>query len=53
MLNEKELDAEVKKIVKENEGLEFNLMIGKVMAVLRGKGDSRKIIETIKRYQRL
>lgn len=53
MLSEKELDAEVKKIVKENEGLEFNLMIGKVMAVLRGKGDSRKIIETIKKYQRL
>ena len=53
LLNEKELDAEVKRIVKENEGLEFNKMLGIVMSHLRGKGEPFKIIELIKKYQRL
>ena len=53
LLSESELEAEVKKIVKENQGLEFNKMIAKVMAVLRGKGNSVRIIEIIKKYQKL
>ncbi len=53
LLGEKELEQEVKRIVKENEGLEFNFMINKVMGGLRGKGDVRKIIELVKKYQKI
>jgi len=53
MLNDKELEQEVKKIIKEFEGLEFNLLLNKVMGVLRGKSDARKIIEFVKKYQKL
>ncbi|MEM4336400.1 MAG: Glu-tRNA(Gln) amidotransferase subunit GatE [Candidatus Woesearchaeota archaeon] len=53
ILKDKELEAEVKRIVKENQGLEFNKMVAAVMSVLRGKGDSFKIIELIKKYQKL
>jgi glutamyl-tRNA(Gln) amidotransferase subunit E len=53
LLGNNELEQEVKRIVKENEGLEFNFMINKVMGVLRGKGDVRKIIEFVKKYQKI
>ena len=53
MLTDKELEQEVKKIAKEFEGLEFNLMLNKVMGVLRGKSDARKIIEFVKKFQKL
>lgn len=53
LLGDKELEQEVRKIVKENEGLEFNLMLNKVMGVLRGKADARKIIEVVKKFQKL
>ena len=53
ILDEKELEQEVKKIVKEFEGLEFNLMRNKVMGRLRGKGDAIKIIELIKKFQKI
>jgi len=53
VLSDKELEQEVKKIVKEFEGLEFNMLLSKVMGVLRGKSDVRKIIELVKKFQKL
>ncbi len=53
LLGEKQLEEEVKKIVKEFEGLEFNKMIRQVMTSLKGKGDATKIIEIVKKFQKV
>jgi glutamyl-tRNA(Gln) amidotransferase subunit E len=48
MLSDAQLKKEIKKIKAANKNLAENALIGKVMSVLRGKADSKKIIELIK-----
>ena len=44
-------EKEIKKIVAENKDAPFNALIGKVMGVLRGKADSKKIIEMLNKMK--
>jgi glutamyl-tRNA(Gln) amidotransferase subunit E len=48
-MKESELEAELKKIVKESKELEFNALVGKAMGTLKGKADGKKIIEMLKK----
>jgi hypothetical protein len=48
-LSDAELTVELKKIVAENQGQPFNALIGKAMAKLRGKAESKDIIDTLKK----
>ena len=50
-MSDKDLEAQIKKIVSENKELQFNALIGKVMGVLRGKADPKKIIETLNKLK--
>ncbi|MFH2019863.1 MAG: Glu-tRNA(Gln) amidotransferase subunit GatE [archaeon] len=49
VMDDSELEKEIKKIIKENIGSPQNALIGKVMEKLRGKADGKKIIDTIKK----
>lgn len=51
LMSDADVEKEIKKIVSENKGLPFNALIGKVMAVLRGKADSKKIIEILNKIK--
>ncbi|MBU0461948.1 MAG: Glu-tRNA(Gln) amidotransferase subunit GatE [Nanoarchaeota archaeon] len=48
-LSDKELEEEIKKIVKASKGLEFNALVGKVMGTLKGRADGKKIIEMMRK----
>ncbi len=48
LMNDSELEKEVKQIVHENKGQPFNVIIGKVMSQLRGKADGKKIVNAVK-----
>ncbi|MFC1754406.1 Glu-tRNA(Gln) amidotransferase subunit GatE [Thermoproteota archaeon] len=48
-LSDKELEAEIKKILKESKGIEFKILIGKVMGSLKGRAEGRKIMELLKK----
>ena len=48
-MNDKELETEIRKILKESKGIEFKLLVGKVMGTLKGKAEGKKIIELLKR----
>ena len=50
-MDEKQLENEIKKIINENKGLQFNALIGKVMNILRGKADPKKIIELLNKLK--
>jgi glutamyl-tRNA(Gln) amidotransferase subunit E len=50
-LNDQELEAEIKKIISENKNAPFNALIGKAMDTLRGKADSKSIIDQLKKSQ--
>ncbi|MEM3374491.1 MAG: Glu-tRNA(Gln) amidotransferase subunit GatE [Candidatus Woesearchaeota archaeon] len=47
-MDENELRKEISEIITQNKGLNYNAMIGKVMAKLKGKADGKKIVEIIK-----
>ena len=49
-ISDKELEKEIKKIIKENKGVPFNALIGRAMAKLKGKAEGRKIVEFLKKY---
>jgi len=49
MMPDKELEKELKAIVDGNKGIQFNAIIGKAMAKLRGKADGKKIVEILKK----
>ncbi|PIN86632.1 Glu-tRNA(Gln) amidotransferase GatDE subunit E [Candidatus Woesearchaeota archaeon CG10_big_fil_rev_8_21_14_0_10_44_13] len=49
MMSDKELEAEVRRIVSENKGKPESMLIGIAMGKLKGKADSRKVIEIIKK----
>ncbi len=48
-LSDEELESAIKDLLKESEGLEFNVIINKVMGSLRGKAEGKKIIDMLKR----
>ncbi|MBI4448916.1 Glu-tRNA(Gln) amidotransferase subunit GatE [Candidatus Woesearchaeota archaeon] len=48
-LSENEIESRIKTIIAKNPGMPFNALIGKVMAVLRGKADGKKITEMTKK----
>ena len=50
-MSDKDLESQIKKIVSENKDLQFNALIGKVMSVLRGKADPKKIVEMLNRLK--
>ena len=50
LMPDKELEAEIKKIVSENKNLPFNALIGKAMSQLRGKAAGSKIVEFLRKY---
>ena len=50
-MSDKDLESQIKKIVSDNKDLQFNALIGKVMGVLRGKADSKKIIEMLNKLK--
>ncbi len=51
VMSDKDLEAHIKKIVSDNKDLQFNALIGKVMGILKGKADSKKIIETLNKLK--
>ena len=50
-MSDKDLESQIKKIVSENKELQFNALMGKVMSVLRGKADPKKIIEMLNKLK--
>ncbi|MFH1063839.1 MAG: Glu-tRNA(Gln) amidotransferase subunit GatE [Candidatus Woesearchaeota archaeon] len=48
-LSDVELEAEIKKIVKQSGVIEFKILIGKVMGALKGRAEGRKIMEMLKK----
>jgi len=50
LMSDKELEAEIKKIVDKNKELPFKALIGKAMSQLRGKAAGKKIVEFLRKY---
>jgi glutamyl-tRNA(Gln) amidotransferase subunit E len=50
-MKEADIEAELKKIVKESKELEFNALVGKAMGTLKGRAEGKKIIEMLKRLK--
>jgi glutamyl-tRNA(Gln) amidotransferase subunit E len=50
-MDDSALESEIKKIMKESKGLEFNALVGKVMGNLKGRADGKKIIEMMKKIK--
>ena len=48
-MDKREIENLIKKIIKNNEGVPTNALIGKVMAELRGKAPGKEIVEIIKK----
>ncbi len=51
LMSDVELEKQIRAIVAENKALQFNALIGKVMNVLRGKADPKKIIELLNKLK--
>ncbi len=49
-ISESDLENEIINIIKDNRGLSFNAVIGKVMEKYRGKVEGKKVAEIIKKY---
>ncbi len=47
-MSDKELEAELKRIIAESKGADMRLIISRAMSRLRGKADAKKIMEKIK-----
>jgi glutamyl-tRNA(Gln) amidotransferase subunit E len=50
-MKEADIEAELKKIIKESKELEFNALVGKAMGTLKGRAEGKKIIEMLKRLR--
>ncbi len=48
-LTDAELEAEIRKIIKQSGVIEFKILIGKVMGALKGRAEGRKIMEMLKK----
>lgn len=51
LMSDADLEKEIKKIINDSKGMQFNALIGKVMGVLRGKADPKKIIELLNKLK--
>lgn len=49
LITDKELEQKIRKIIEQNKGLELRQLIGKAMQELKGKAESEKIIELLKK----
>jgi len=49
LMSDTDLEKELQQIVSENQGMQFNALIGKAMAKLRGKAEGKKIAELLKK----
>lgn len=49
VMSDHELEQALKKIIADNKGMPFNALIGKAMALLRGKAPGQKIAEQLKK----
>ncbi len=49
LMSDTELEKELKKIVGENKGAPFNVVMGKAMGKLRGKASGKKVAEMLKK----
>ena len=49
LMSDDELEKEIKKIVEENKGTPFNVVMGKAMGKLRGKASGKKVAELLKK----
>ncbi len=50
-IDEKDLEKEIKLIIHQNKGAPFNALMGEIMKKFKGKADSKKIVEFIKKHQ--
>lgn len=50
IIDEKELEREIKKLVEEKKGLSIGALMGILMAKYRGKVDGKKIMDILKKY---
>lgn len=50
-VSDKEVEQEIKKILAANKGAPFNALMGEAMKHFKGKVDSKKIVELIKKHQ--
>ncbi|MBW2972001.1 Glu-tRNA(Gln) amidotransferase subunit GatE [Candidatus Woesearchaeota archaeon] len=50
-LTEAELEKEIKEILKESKGIEFNIIVGKVMGTLKGRAEGKKIMEMLNKLK--
>ncbi len=51
VLSDEELRRKIKEIIDKNKNLELNVLTGRVIGELRGKGEPQKIIELIKKLK--
>ena len=49
VMSDKELEKALRKIIKQNKGLPLNALIGKAMALLKGKAEGKKIVALLQR----
>jgi len=49
LMSDTELEKEIKKIIDENKGAPFNVVMGKAMGKLRGKASGKKVAELLKK----
>lgn len=49
LITDKELEQKIRQIITQNKGLELRQLIGKAMQELKGKAESEKIIELLKK----
>ncbi|MFH1848904.1 MAG: Glu-tRNA(Gln) amidotransferase subunit GatE [archaeon] len=47
-IDEKELRKILEKVMADNQGIPFNGLIGRAMAVLRGKADGKRVVEILR-----
>lgn len=48
-LSDKELEQEIREIIRQNRDLKLNALIGKAMEKLRGRAEGKKIVEFLKK----
>lgn len=49
LMPDKDLEKEIKEIIKENKNIPPNALIGRAMAKLKGKAEGKKIVEIVKK----
>lgn len=49
MMSDSDIEKELKQVIAENPGAQFNALIGRAMAKLKGKADGKKVVELLKK----